>query len=144
MAAMVQSIQEASGFRTGENGYVPLKRPPPEPRKGPSAEEEIQAYLRYLVAEQCSVDAVGRAICNGSIREGYKCYLEQARTFDMVPTTQTWVDAPASQEYRERELAFCRTMLRKVRRVRPNRCKGCGAGPFNDTFKHEEVPTGLL
>ncbi|GAQ86164.1 hypothetical protein KFL_002740030 [Klebsormidium nitens] len=121
MAATVPANQEAFGFRVVKNGCVPLKGPAPEPREGQSPEEEeIQDYLRYLVAEQCPVDAVGRAICDGGIGEGYKCYLERACSFSIALKPRVWVDAPTSQEYLERERAFGRTVLRRALNAAPS------------------------
>ncbi|GAQ91986.1 hypothetical protein KFL_008980020 [Klebsormidium nitens] len=91
---------------------------PPKPEEQLSPEDEIKAWLRYLLAQnfgKMPLDDIGMAVYEGGVAEGYRQYLEKVKNNRLVVKPRTWASDPKSQAYKDREAAFQNNMLLKLR-----------------------------
>ncbi|GAQ89298.1 hypothetical protein KFL_005080070 [Klebsormidium nitens] len=120
---------------------------PPTPEQNLSPEDEIHAWLRYLLAQspgKMPMDDIGQATYEGGVAEGYRQYLEKVRNNRLVITARTWASQPESQAYKDRQTAFQNNMLKKLRKTPNNLYKAYAAGPFEDMLPGERAPRGIL
>eukprot|EP00243_Klebsormidium_subtile_P009019 TRINITY_DN4401_c0_g1_i1.p1 TRINITY_DN4401_c0_g1~~TRINITY_DN4401_c0_g1_i1.p1 ORF type:complete len:139 (+),score=22.89 TRINITY_DN4401_c0_g1_i1:353-769(+) len=108
---------------------------PPTPGQQLTPEEEIHAWLRYLLAQnpgKMPLDDIGQATYEGGVGEGYRQYLEKVKNMRLVVTPRTWASQPESQAYKDREAAFRTNMLSKLRNT------------LDARYKLAKVDAGLL